>query len=173
MDEMTIKVEEREVRGKNANRRLRTEGLVPAVVYGGGKDAVPIQVDKKSVLRLLRQEGGENAVFLWELAGTDRQRHTMVREIVVDPITRQILHIDFQRVVMTEKVRVPVAIELVGEPEGLKNQGGVLDFVSREVEVECLPGDIPPKLVLDVSALEIGGHLEADSLDLPANVALL
>lgn len=173
MSERTIEVQEREVTGKNANRRLRGSGLIPAVVYGGGMDSVPIQVDTKVIYDLLKQEGGENAVFLLQLAGTDQKRHTMVREVVVDPISRQIIHIDFQRVVMTEKVRVAVGIELVGTPEGVKNQGGVLDFISREVEIEALPRNIPPKLVLEVSALDIGDHLEAKDLELPAEVELV
>ena len=97
----------------------------------------------------------------------------MVRELTVDPISRKILHIDFQRVLMTEKVRVAVPIELNGEPEGVKNQGGVLDFVTREVEVECLPSDIPVKLEIDVSALEIGDHLEAKDISLPSKVEMM
>lgn len=173
MSEVTVEVQEREVRGKNANRRLRQSGLIPAVVYGGGKESVPIQVDTKVIHDLLKQEGGEHAVFLLKLAGTAKKRHTMVREVVVDPLTHQIIHIDFQRVVMTEKVRVSVGVELVGTPEGVKNQGGVLDFISREVEIEALPGDIPAKLSLDVSKLEIGDHLEAKDVELPAEVELV
>jgi len=173
MSERTIEVQEREAKGKNANRRLRASGLIPAVVYGGGMESVPIQVDTQVIYDLLKQEGGENAVFLLQLAGTDQKRHTMVREVVVDPISRQIIHIDFQRVVMTEKVRVAVSIELVGIPEGVKNQGGVLDFISREVEIEALPRNIPPKLVLEVSALDIGDHLEFKDIELPADVELV
>ena len=173
MSEFKIEVQKREVEGKNANRRLRASGFIPAVVYGAKEEAVPIKVEKQALFDLLRQEGGENAVFLLKLAGSKAERHTMVRDLAVDPISRQILHIDFQRVVMTEKVRVPIPIELHGEPEGVKNQGGVLDFVTREVEVECLPGDIPVKLDIDVSALEIGDHLEAGQIELPAKVELM
>jgi large subunit ribosomal protein L25 len=112
-------------------------------------------------------------VFLLKLAGTGKARHTMVREVVVDPISRQILHIDFQRVLMTEKVKVQVSIELLGVPEGVKNQGGVLDFITRDVEIECLPGDIPPLIELDVSMLEVGDHRQAKDLALPGKVELL
>ncbi len=97
----------------------------------------------------------------------------MVREVVVDPISRQIIHIDFQRVLMTEKVKVQVPIELVGVPEGVKNQGGVLDFITRELELECLPGDIPAQLELDVAALEVGQHVQVKDLELPAKVEML
>ncbi len=173
MSEITIEVNAREVKGKNANRRLRASGYIPAVVYGGGRDSVPIQVEKKVISELLRQEGGEHAVFLLKLTGTDKSRHTMVREIDIDPVSREIVHIDFQRVLMTEKVRVSVGIELQGTPEGVKNEGGVLDFITREVEIESLPGDIPAKLTLGVSALHIGDHLEAKDLELPDGVELM
>ena len=173
MSEITIEVTEREETGKNANRRLRASGYVPAVVYGGGKDAVSIRVEKKVIHELLRQEGGEHAVFLLKLAGTDRSRHTMVRDVEIDPVTRQIIHIDFQRVRLSEKVKVTVGIELIGTPEGVKNEGGVLDFISREVEIESLPGDLPAKLVLEVGHLHVGDHLEAKDIELPDNVELM
>ncbi len=172
MSDFTIEVQKREVEGKNANRRLRASGYIPAVVYGAKQDSVPIQVEKKALFDLLRQEGGERSVFLLKLAGSKSERHTMVRELTVDPISRQILHIDFQRVLMTEKVTVGIPIDLLGEPEGVKNQGGVLDFITRELSVTCLPGDIPTKLEADVSELEIGDHIEAKDILLPANVEL-
>ena len=173
MSEITIEVNQREETGKNANRRLRAAGFIPAVVYGGGKDSVAIRVEKKVIHDLLRQEGGEHAVFLLKMGGTDKSRHTMVRDVVIDSVSRQIIHIDFQRVLMTEKVKVMVSIEISGVPLGVKNEGGVLDFVTREVEIESLPGDIPTKLVLDVSGLEIGDHLEAGDLEIPAEVELM
>lgn len=173
MSEITVEVKKREETGKNANRRLRASGYVPAVVYGGGREAVPIQVEMKVIQDLLRQEGGEHAVFLLKMAGTDKSRHTMVRDVEVDSVSRQIIHLDFQRVLLTETVRVPVAIELVGVPSGVKNEGGVLDFITREVEIESLPGDIPSKLVLDVSELNVGDHVEAGELDIPEAVTLL
>lgn len=173
MSEITIEVSQREETGKNANRRLRASGFIPAVVYGGGRDSVPIQVEKKVIHDLLRQEGGEHAVFLLKLAGSGASRHTMVRDVEIHSVSRQIIHIDFQRVVMTEKVKVLVSIELLGTPEGVKNEGGVLDFISREVEIESLPGDLPAKLTLDVSSLEIGDHLEAKDLEIPEKVELM
>ncbi len=173
MSEIEIEVNERLETGKNANRRLRATGYIPAVVYGGGKDSVSIQVEKQVIHELLRQEGGEHAVFLLKLAGTEKSRHTMVREVEIDPISRQIIHIDFQRVLLTEKVKVMVSIELLGTSEGVKNEGGVLDFITREVEIESLPGDLPAKLTLEVSDLNIGDHLEAKDLEIPENVELM
>lgn len=173
MSDITLEVRSREETGTNANRRLRAAGQIPAVVYGGGLDPVAIQVDRRTLHDLFKKTGGENAVFLLHMAGTDKKRHTMVRELTIDPITRQVTHIDFLRVLMTEKVKVQVPIDLQGTPVGVKNEGGVLDFVTREVEVECLPGDIPQKIELDVEALEVGSHLEVKDLDLPKGVELM
>lgn len=173
MSETILNVERREATGKNANRRLRAAGLVPAVVYGAGKEAVSIQVDRKLLLDMLRTTGADNAVFLLHLAGTKHKRHTMIRDMSVHPLTRSIQHVDFQRVLMDEKVRVQVAIVLVGEAMGVKDEGGVLDFVTREVGVECLPGDIPQHFEVDVTELQIGDHLEFSDLELPPGVELL
>ncbi len=173
MADLQIEVERREETGKNACRRLRAAGKIPAVVYSGGKDSVPIQLEDSTARKLLGREGGENAVFLLKLAGTGQSRHTMVREVVTDPISRQIIHIDFIRVNLEEKVRVSVAIELVGTAPGVKTEGGVLEFMNREVEIECLPAEIPPKIELDVTQLAIGDHVEAKDLQLPSNIPLL
>jgi large subunit ribosomal protein L25 len=173
MTELTIEVQPREERGKNSNRRLREQGLVPAVVYGGGRDPVPVQVHKKTLLELMRSTAGHNPVFLLQLAGTGKSRHAMIREMQVDPVSRQLLHVDFQRVVMTEKVRVAVHVELVGVPFGVKTEGGLLDFVTRELHVTCTPDKIPAKLEVDVSGLHVGQHLEAGEIRLPDGVELV
>jgi large subunit ribosomal protein L25 len=173
MSEMTIEVQKREESGKNSSRRLRAKGLVPAVVYGGGKETVPIQVHKKTLLDLMKTGGTENRIFLLKLTDSGQERHAMLRDLQVDPVSRQVLHLDFQRVLMDEKVRVQVPVELVGTAYGVKTEGGVLDFVTREVHIECLPADIPQHLELDVTDLHVGHHLEAKSLRLPEGVALL
>lgn len=173
MSELQIEVQERKETGSGASRRLRAAGHLPAVVYGGGKESVPIVMDRKTAAELLREGGGGNTVFLLKMAGTKKSRHVMTREVSIDAITRQVVHIDFQRIDMAAKVRVAVAINLEGVPIGVKNEGGVLDFISREVEVECLPNDIPQALEIDVSELAIGDHIEAKDLELPANVELL
>ena len=172
MSEVTIQVEQRQGIGKGHNRKLRQAGWIPAVVYGGEREPVPIQVRRHTFLELLRQAGGENAVFLLELAGSGKTRHTMIRHIDADPVTRRVLHVDFQRIMMDQAVRVTVPIELRGVADGVKNQGGVLDFVSREVGIECLPGAIPQSLPIDVSGLQIGDHLEMADLQLPEGVEL-
>lgn len=171
--ELAIEVQPREAKGKNANRRLRALGKVPAVVYGMKSDAVPIQVDRKEIMTLLSQGSGENTVFLLKLAGGKEQRHTMIREMQVDSIDRHILHIDFQRIDLAEKVKVRIPVEIIGVSEGVKNEGAMLDFINREVEVECLPGQIPDHLELDVTELHVGDHAEAGQISLPEGVDLL
>ncbi len=173
MSEIVLEVFEREVSSKNANRRLRATGQVPAVVYGGGKDPVPIRVHERRVEEILKSGTGGNTVFLLKLHGTDHQRHAMIRELQSDAVTGEMIHIDFQRIDMDHKVRVEVPIELHGEAFGVKNEGGFIDFVTREIEVECLPNKIPAHIDLDVTALHVGQHVEAGDLELPEGVELL
>lgn len=173
MSDFTIEVTKREATGKGVNRRLRSQGLVPAVVYGGDRDAVPIQLERRSLLDLMRSTEGQNPIFLLKMAGTDKSRHAMIREMQVDPVSRHVLHVDFQRILMTEKLRVMVTVEPQGTPLGVKNEGAVMDFVTREVEIECLPGKIPAKIVVDVSGLHVNEHVEAKDLEIPEEVELL
>ena len=116
MSELTLEVQPREEKGKNSNRQLRATGMVPAVVYGGGREPLPIQVEKRTLLNLMRSTEGHNPVFLLQLAGTDKSRHAMIREMQIHPVSRQVLHVDFQRVLMTEKVRVAVHVEFSASP---------------------------------------------------------
>ncbi len=170
MSELKIDVQKREKTGKGANRRARSGGLIPAVVYGGGKESVSIEIDRKSMLDLMKKAGNENPIYLLKLG--DNERHAMIREMQTHPITRQVVHIDFQRVLMDQKVHVKVPVELVGVSYGVKTQGAVLDFVTREIEVECLPGQIPGHIELDVTELHAGQHAEAGDLKLPEGVTL-
>lgn len=172
-DEFHLDVRTREATGKNSNRRLRTSGQIPAILYGAGHDTVPIEVENRRILEVFRGGATENTIFVLKRRESDQQRHARIREIQVDPVSREILHIDFQRVLMDETLQISVPIETVGTPVGVHEEGGVLDFVNREVEVECLPGDIPDTIEVDVSGLSIGDHLEAGSLTLPKGVTLL
>src|SRR5436305_9785403 len=168
---MTIEVQPREETGKNANRRSRARGKIPAVVYGGGKESVSIEIDRKTLVDMMKGHGGENPIFLLKLG--DKDRHAMIRNLQVDPVSRQVIHIDFQRVLLDQKVRVSVPVELVGTPVGVKVDGGLLDFGTREVHVECLPGQIPKHPEADVTSLHVGQHVEARDLKLPEGVVLL
>jgi large subunit ribosomal protein L25 len=171
MSELNIAVEPRPVTGKNANRQSRRRGKIPAVVYGGGKESVSIEVDRKTFVDMMKGHVAENPIFLLKLG--DKERHAMIRNLQTDPVSRQVIHIDFQRVMMDQKVRVTVPIGLVGTAVGVKTEGGLLDFVTREVHVECLPGDIPKHLDLDIAGLHVGQHLGVKDLSVASGVELL
>jgi large subunit ribosomal protein L25 len=170
MSELKLEVQPRDKTGKNANRRVRAAGKIPAVVYGAGKESVAIELDRKTFIETMRPGVGDNPIFLLKLG--DKERHAMIRDIQMDPVSRMVIHVDFQRILMDQKVRVAVPVELVGTAAGVK-EGGMLDFVTREVHVECLPGEIPKSIEHDVSSLVIGEHVEAKDLQLPQGVVLL
>ncbi|MEO6324150.1 MAG: 50S ribosomal protein L25 [Thermoanaerobaculia bacterium] len=156
--DVTIEVEKRTQTGKNASNRLREADLIPAVLYGGGRDMETwsLQVPRKGLLLLLRKGFHDNAIFQLKLKGTDQLRHVMIRDLTVDPITRSMLHVDFVRILMDKKLKVKSAVEIVGVPNGVKNQGGMLNVVTHELTIECLPADIPHSIQVDVT--EMGLH---------------
>jgi large subunit ribosomal protein L25 len=164
MKTIELNVERRTETGKNEARRSRAKGRIPAVVYGAGKPTVPIHLERRALTDAFRAGAGENAIFLLKLAGSDQSRHAMIREFARDPVSREPLHIDFVRVLMDAKIKLKVPIEVIGIARGVKADGGILDFVTREVEIECLPGNIPAHLPLDVSELAIGEMLRIASL---------
>lgn len=173
-EQLSLEVTRREGTGKGLARRLRRDGKVPAVVYGAHKDAIAITVDRKSVSELVsRSEHGVRSIFLLKMAGSDQQRHAMIKEIQIDPISRTMRHIDFVRVVMDEVVRVTIPVHLTGLAAGVKNSGGILDFQVRELHVECLPGQIPDAFEADVTPLEIHQSLRISDLTIPEGVKLL
>jgi large subunit ribosomal protein L25 len=164
MKTIELNVERRSTVGKNEARRSRAAGRVPAIVYGAGKPTVPVSLDRKALSDAFRHGAGENAIFLLKLAGSDQSRHAMIREFQRDPVSRKPLHIDFVRVLLDAKIRVKVPIEVVGVAQGVKTEGGILDFVTREVEIECLPNNIPEHLPIDVSGLAIGDALRISQI---------
>jgi len=158
-------------RGKNEARRLRASGRVPAVVYGAKKATVAISVDPKQISRILTSESGHNTIFELHLDG-DKAR-VMIVDWQYDPVKGKLLHIDMKRIAMDERIKVQVPIHLVGEAAGVKQQGGILDQVLREVEIECLPGDIPSHVDADVSELVFGTVLRISDLKLSSAVKVL
>jgi large subunit ribosomal protein L25 len=149
----TLQAEKRETRGKNEARRLRASGRIPAVVYGVEKGkASEIAVDPKSLLRILHSESGVNTLIGLEGVGSGDTR-VLVKEYQLDPVSHKLLHVDFYQVAMDKALTVTVPIVLKGEAKGVKQQGGIVDFVNREIEIETLPGDIPENITVDVSEL--------------------
>lgn len=173
MKTIELTVERRETRGKNSARRTRAEGKVPAVVYGAGKDTVPITVNLRALSDAFRGGAGENAIFLLKLQGSDQTRHAMIRDLKRDPLSRRLMHLDFVRVMMDTKIRVRVPVEVVGIAKGVKTEGGILDFVTREIEIECLPGNIPEHLSIDVAELSIGDALRVSDVKAPEGVEVV
>jgi large subunit ribosomal protein L25 len=150
--EATLQAEKRDGRGKNEARRLRASGKIPAVVYGVEKGkAVPIAVDPKMLLRILHSEAGVNSLIGLGLDGGNTR--VLVKEYQLDPIGHKLLHADFYQVAMDKMLTVTVPILLKGEARGVKQQGGVVDFVHRDIEIEVLPGDIPENITVDISEL--------------------
>jgi large subunit ribosomal protein L25 len=161
--EIVITVEKRPEQGKGSARRMRRVGQIPAVLYGGDRPPVPISVDEHSLRELLKQEAGENTIFLLKLEGTKEERRAMIREIQKDPISGHFLHIDFIRIMAGQKVHVRIPVELTGDCLGVR-QGGRVDFVSRELAVEILPGEMFDKFSVDLSALDVGHHVSVADL---------
>ena len=143
----------RETFGKNEARRTRREGKVPGVLYGGdGAKATPISVEPKALLKILHSESGANTLISLKLSGAADTK-VLVKEYQLDPVTHQVLHADFYRVAMDKLIQVTIPVVVKGEPKGVKQQGGILEFIRREIEVECLPADIPENVEVDVSEL--------------------
>jgi large subunit ribosomal protein L25 len=157
---------------KNHARRVRVEGKIPAVVYGAGQDAVAVSVDPRVVTKILHSESGHNTIFDLNVEGAP-----LVKAMIVDwqhePIKSRLLHVDFKRIAMDKPMRVSVPVLLSGVPNGVKTAGGVLDQILREVEIECLPADIPDHLDVDVSALELYGAIHISDLPHSGSIKFL
>jgi large subunit ribosomal protein L25 len=170
MPEIVVTAESRTESGKNANRRLRVKGLIPGVVYGAKKETLPVAVSPKDIGAILKSASGENTLFDLDLLGS--RRKVILKEFQREPLKGRLLHADFYEVALDKKIEVKVHVEVVGVPVGVKTQGGILDFVTRELEIECLPTEIPDKIAVDVTALELGKHLRVSDLQIPANITV-
>jgi large subunit ribosomal protein L25 len=149
--------------GKGFARRLRAQGKIPVAVYGEGQDPVAVAVNAKEIAQILRSETGHNSIFNL-VVGDGAPATVIIKDWYVDPVKGKLLHADLMRLSLTETTRVKVSIEIIGEPVGVKRDGAILDIGLREVEVECLPSDIPDHIQLDVSGLQMGEHLSVADL---------
>jgi large subunit ribosomal protein L25 len=162
-----IEAQARIPEGKNVNRRIRKSGKIPAVIYGPGNTPVVVSLNPDDIMDILHSESGHNTIFTVNIEGVG-QRNAMVKAYQRNPIKGNLLHTDLLEIDMSRMLTLTVDIELIGEPEGVKIDGGTLDFVTREIEVECLPADIPESIKVDVSRLKINDyvrvkHIQADS----------
>jgi large subunit ribosomal protein L25 len=162
MAQIIVEGAARESRGKNEARRLRVSGKVPAVLYGGNGGALALSVNTKQVTAILRSETGHNTLFQVDLAG--KSETAIVKDWQVDPVSGRLLHVDLLRIAMDVRMKVKVPIHTFGEPSGVKVEGGVYEVVTREVEIECLPADIPTEFKVDISGLKLNQSLRASEL---------
>jgi len=167
MDQITVEAKPRDDRGKNAARRMRRQGHVPAVLYGGESNSLTLAVNTKQLSAIMRSQSGHNTIFKVKLPTGEQS--AMLKDWQVDPLLGTLLHVDLLRVAMDVRMRVKVPVHTFGEPQGVKLQGGIFEMVTREVEIECLPSDIPGEIRVDISELMIGKHLRVG--DLPIDTA--
>jgi large subunit ribosomal protein L25 len=167
-----IEAQARTPGGKNANRRLRKSGKIPAVIYGPGKQPVVITVDPGEVKTILHSDAGRNTIFALSVDGSE-QNNVMVKDYQLDPVKGNLIHADLLEISMDRLLELTVNIELVGEPEGVKIDGGIMDFVTRSIEVECLPSDIPDSIKVDVSPLKINDYIRVKNIQTDAKVKIL
>lgn len=153
--ETMLKAVKRDTRGKNEARRLRAAGRMPGIVFGGAGEPTAVSVDPKQLSRILHSDSGMNTLIALDVEGGETTR-VIVKDYLLDPVRHSLLHVDFYRVAMDKAIVVTVPVETRGEPKGVKQQGGVLDLPHRTVQIECLPGEIPESIVVDVSELLIG-----------------
>ena len=172
MAQIIVEASKRDNRGKNAARRLRVSGQVPAVLYGGKGGAEAVSVNTKQMSSILRSQSGHNTIFTVKLP--DGEQRAMVKDLQVDPVKGVLLHVDLVRIAMDQRMRVKIPVHVFGEPQGVKLQGGIFEMVTREVEIECLPDEIPGEFRADVTELMIGKQLRAGELAIdPAKMKLL
>ncbi len=160
---IVISAEKREERGKNVARRLRREGRLPAILYGSESESVPLTLNKKDIFNILKSESGENTIF--QVSFLEQNQDVMIKEYQQDVVTDEIQHVDLIRIVMDQAIRVDVPVNLTGDAVGVKTEGGFVDFVTREIEVECLPNDIPEHIDVDITALHVNQSLKIEELE--------
>jgi large subunit ribosomal protein L25 len=170
MERVTIHVDKREEKGKGAARSLRRNEMIPAVLYRGG-GSVPIKINKKEILQFINTTSGEQSMVNLQFADGD-SKLALMKEFQVDPAKRELLHADFFEVSLTEKLKLSVHISTTGEPIGVKRDGGILQNVLREIEIECLPDKIPAHIKVDISKLEIGQSFHVRDLDLGSDIKI-
>ncbi|MEN6310212.1 MAG: 50S ribosomal protein L25 [Acidobacteriota bacterium] len=168
---IVVKSEKREGLGKNAARRLRTQGFIPAVLYGGAKESVPLVLAKKDIIQIMKLESRENTIF--KVAYDAEEYDAMIKELQTDPTTDKLVHADLIRISLDKPIRVTVPIVHSGEPFGVKTEGGFVDFVTREVEIECLPREIPENLAIEISGLHIHQSFKVADMTIPPRIKVI
>ena len=170
--DLTVAAESRDSRGKNEARRLRAKGSMPAVIYGGPGGPAPVSVNPKELSRILHSRTGHNTIFNLSIAGGDTTP-VMIVDWQFDPIKDSLLHVDLKRIDLSKRITVKVPVVTQGDPKGVKIQGGIHEVVTREVEIECLPDDIPEQFAVNVSELMIGQSVRASEIPMSGSMKLV
>jgi large subunit ribosomal protein L25 len=170
---MTVKIKgaKRELFGKNASRRLRREGKVPAILYGPETENISLSLEKKDLFQILRSETGENTIF--KVSFDSQVQDVMIKDLQKDPTTDELIHVDLILIAMDKEIRLEVPIVLVGESVGVKSEGGFVDLSLRELEIECLPKDIPEQIQVDITALHLHQSIKVEELTPPPGVTVI
>jgi len=166
-----IKGEKREVFGKNASRRLRRNGMIPVILYGAKDMNIPLTLNKKDVFQILRSEAGENTVF--EVSFNSETMNAMIKDLQKNLVTDEIIHADLIQIALDKAIRVSVPVVTVGDAVGVKTEGGFVDFITREIEIECLPKDIPEQIEIDISELHLRQSFKVEEVVLPGEIKLI
>ncbi len=169
---MTVTAESRDSRGKNEARRLRAHGAMPAVVYGGPSGATAVAVNPKEVTRILNSKTGHNTIFNLSVTGKE-ETPVMIVDWQYDPIKDSLLHVDLKRIDLSQRITVNVPVVTHGDPKGVKLQGGIHEVVTREIQIECLPDEIPEQFVVDVSELMIGQSIRVSEIPMSGSMKLV
>jgi large subunit ribosomal protein L25 len=168
--QVKLKAEPRTAIGRSAARRLKARGVIPAVIYGGKEKSQPLEVSSRDITRMLSHAAGENILVELEIAGQKAPRTALLQEVQHSPLGDEILHIDFHAISMDEKITADVPLEPIGVATGVKNFGGLMDQNIRSLTIECFPKDLPDKITVDVSALNIGDSIHVRDIKLPTGV---
>jgi len=172
MSQFVIEAQQRTPGGKNVNRRLRGSGLIPAVIYGPGRDPIALSVDPQAVSDILHSDSGHNTIFTVRVDGGE-PANVMVKDYQLDPTRGNLIHADFLRIAMDQLLELSVDVEVVGEAEGVKVGGGILDLVTRSIDIMCLPADIPESIQVDVSSLKINDYIRVKNLPVDPKYKIL
>jgi len=168
---LAFNAEKRDIFGKNASRRLRREGKVPAVLYGAGIENVPLSLSKKDIFTVMKTETRENTIFKVNYDAVSQD--VMIKEIQKNPATDELFHVDLVQILMDRVIRIAVPLQLTGEAVGVKTEGGFVDFVTREIDVECLPSNIPELIPVEISGLHLHQSLKVSDLVPPPGVKFM
>jgi len=171
MEQIVVEAQRRVPGGKNVNRRLRYAGMIPAVVYGPGREPIALTVNPAAVTDILRSESGRNTIFTLAVEGT--QKDVMVKDYQLDPVVGRLIHADFFEIAMDRTLEVTVNVEIIGEAEGVKLDGGIMDIVTRSLLLECLPREIPDSIKVDVTPLKINDYIRVKNLPVDPKYKIL